>query len=403
MLFVQGVGFNTKSEYEAALEDEELIKRLRSEYDLNNPGDVERLYNDIRNIHFKTKVGDNFDDYIYGLYLKIKDGTFPGSESTVYKGKAARGTRKTSRETNNRETSITGRETSGKRETYKKRETFRDLDDATKAGVISELRKQNIIRTAVIIVLLSFAAFSIGYFVKYYSAARRLQESTDNLTELKENTQIASMISVKPVINRVYPEEIVVPDILEEYQALYNKNKSLVGWIKIDDTVIDYPVTQTEDNEYYLKHNFNLKEDANGCIFLDAACDIILGNTNWILYGHHMNNGKMFSSLIKYANKDFYEKHKYIQFDTIYEKGTYEVMYAFRSRVYASDVVTFKYYQFIDALSAEEFDSAMEEMAKDSLIDTGVTASFGDRLLTLSTCDYQEQNGRFVVVAKRIE
>ncbi len=116
-----------------------------------------------------------------------------------------------------------------------------------------------------------------------------------------------------------------------------------------------------------------------------------------------MNNGKMFSSLIKYANKDFYEKHKIIHFDTIYEKGNYEVMYAFRSRVYAADVITFKYYQFIDADSKEEFDSNMEEMAAISLIDTGVTAHLGDKLLTLSTCDYQEQNGRFVVVAKKID
>ena len=116
-----------------------------------------------------------------------------------------------------------------------------------------------------------------------------------------------------------------------------------------------------------------------------------------------MKNGKMFSSLIKYADKDYYEKHKYIRFDTIYEKGTYEVMYAFRSRIYNTNEITFKYYQFIDANSSEEFDSYMEEMEKMSLIDTGVYATYGDRLLTLSTCDYQEENGRFVVVAKRID
>ncbi|MBO7358063.1 MAG: class B sortase, partial [Lachnospiraceae bacterium] len=181
------------------------------------------------------------------------------------------------------------------------------------------------------------------------------------------------------------------------------KNKSLIGWIEIADTIIDYPVMQTVDNDYYLKHDFNQKNDANGCIFLDCNCDVILGNDNWILYGHHMKNGKMFSSLIKYADMDYYEKHKYIRFDTIYVKGTYEVMYAFRSRIYNSNEITFKYYQFIDANSSEEFNSYMEEMEKMSLIDTGVSATYGDRLLTLSTCDYQEENGRFVVVAKRID
>ena len=91
------------------------------------------------------------------------------------------------------------------------------------------------------------------------------------------------------------------------------------------------------------------------------------------------------------------------QFDTIYEKGTYEVMYAFRTHIYNTDEIVFKYYQFIDANSEAEFDSAMEAMSELSLYDTGVTASYGDRLLTLSTCDYQENNGRFAVVAKKID
>ena len=78
-------------------------------------------------------------------------------------------------------------------------------------------------------------------------------------------------------------------------------------------------------------------------------------------------------------------------------------MYAFRSRVYTEDEITFKYYQFINANSEEEFNSYMAEMEAESFYDTGVRAFYGDQLLTLSTCDYQEQNGRFVVVAKRIQ
>ncbi|MDE6941393.1 MAG: class B sortase, partial [Lachnospiraceae bacterium] len=121
-----------------------------------------------------------------------------------------------------------------------------------------------------------------------------------------------------------------------------------------------------------------------------------------ILYGHHMKSGKMFGTLNKYSKESYYEEHPVIQFDTIYEKGTYQVMYVFRSKVYSEEDVTFKYYQFINAASEKEFNSAMNEMAALSLYDTGVTASYGDQLLTLSTCDYQENKGRFVVVAKKI-
>lgn len=425
MLYVDGVGFNSQSEYEAAIADQKLIGEIKAHYDLTKSHDVRRLYADIRNVHFKTKVGDDFDDYIYELYEKIKNGTFVEGEGAGENSRIIRETQRIST-FHDRET-IPDRETSlksGRGRTVRDNKTVRDntsrknaakslreelskeessMDSLTKARVIKEMRRQNLIRSFAVVGLLAVAAVSLGFFAKYYSDAGRQQQSSDELSELKSNTSVANFLNVKTSTRRTYPEEVVIPDILDEYAALYNKNKSMVGWVKIDDTVINYPVMQTEDNEYYLSHNFDLKKDANGCIFLDAKCDIVTGNTNFILYGHHMNNGKMFSSLIKYANKDFYEKHKTIQFDTIYEKGTYEVMYAFRSRVYSSDVITFKYYQFIDANSEEEFNSNMEEMAKESLIDTGVTATYGDKLLTLSTCDYQEKNGRFVVVAKRID
>ena len=159
---------------------------------------------------------------------------------------------------------------------------------------------------------------------------------------------------------------------------------------------------QTTDNEYYLDHNLNQEYDKNGSIFMDKDCDVLKPSTNFILYGHHMKSGQMFGSLSLYSDQSYYEKHPYIQFDTIYEKGQYEIMYVFRSRVYSEDEIVFKYYQFIDAQSEQEFDSYMNDMAEMSLYDTGVTASLGDQLLTLSTCDYQEKNGRFVVVAKKV-
>ncbi len=116
-----------------------------------------------------------------------------------------------------------------------------------------------------------------------------------------------------------------------------------------------------------------------------------------------MKSGKMFGKLDLYEKEDYYKEHPNIQFDTIYEKGIYEIMYVFRSKVYKEDEIVFKYYQFIDANSEREFDSYMEEMAAMSLYDTGVTAEYGDQLLTLSTCDDQGRNGRFVVVAKKIK
>ena len=110
----------------------------------------------------------------------------------------------------------------------------------------------------------------------------------------------------------------------------------------------------------------------------------------------------MFGSLNKYKSESYLQEHPTIQFDTLYEHGTYQVMYVFQSKVFSEEEVTFKYYQFINASSEKEFNSYMNEMARLSLYDTGVSASYGDKLLTLSTCDYQENKGRFVVVAKKV-
>ena len=387
MLFVEGVGFNGKAEYEQGLSDKKIIDELRKKYDLTTKEGLLDVSKELRTVHFQTKVGDNFDDEIFEKLEAIKRGESLKPQTPAPAAKKSSRTSKT--KASSTTSSLSAKE--------------RPMDKKMEEAVRRELKKKNLIRSILISVLLLVAVGSIGYYVKYYSDAKKIQEQSDEFSELKDAKFADVLKNVEPVVKKDYDETVVIPDILDEYKALFNKNKSLIGWIEIADTIIDYPVMQTVDNDYYLKHDFNQKNDANGCIFLDCNCDVIFGNDNWILYGHHMKNGKMFSSLIKYADMDYYEKHKYIRFDTIYEKGTYEVMYAFRSRIYNTNEITFKYYQFIDANSSEEFDSYMEEMEKMSLIDTGVSATYGDKLLTLSTCDYQEENGRFVVVAKRID
>lgn len=379
---VDGVNIKTRSDYEAAMEDKKIVDSFRSRYDFNVASDIEKAFSELQTVHFKTQVGNDFDDYVFELHTKVKRGEIISVQSVNNSKKTADKNKK----------KVKSKETSG----------IDDLDDATRKKVLNEIKKQNRIRTIVVVVLLLIAGFSIGYFITYYKEAADVDSESEFLQGLKD-VKFAEILHVNQVVKKEYAPEVVIPDILDEYVALYSKNKSLIGWLKIDDTIIDYPVMQTLDNEYYLRRDFNGNSDKNGCIFMDYQCDVVLGSTNYILYGHHMKSGKMFASLINYANQDFYEKHKIIQFDTIYEKHTFEVMYAFRSHIYNSDEITFKYYQFINAYSPEEFDSYMEEMEKLNLIETGVKASYGDTLLTLSTCDYQEENGRFVVVAKRID
>ena len=267
-----------------------------------------------------------------------------------------------------------------------------------------EKRKNYLSLICVILATVCFICFGV-----YYYFDNRTNENHKKLEEMKEQAKKDAILKEiedndstvdNYVLNRD-TENTELP-ILDEYKTLVSANKKLIGWVKIADTNIDYPVMQTTNNDFYQDHNINQEYDKNGSIFMDKDCNVTKPSTNFILYGHHMKSGNMFGTLDKYDSYDYYKEHSYIEFDTIYEKGKYEVMYVFRSKVFNEDEVTFKYYQFIDAFSDKEFDSYMDEMRSISLYDTGVTASFGDRLLTLSTCDYQEKNGRFVVVAKRI-
>lgn len=112
----------------------------------------------------------------------------------------------------------------------------------------------------------------------------------------------------------------------------------------------------------------------------------------------------MFDELVKYKDEAFYKEHPTIRFTTAKSDDTYEIISVFKSRVYYQDEQdVFRYYQFVNAESLEEQHQYIEEAKKASLYDTNKTALVGDQLLTLSTCDYEVEDGRFVVVAKKIK
>lgn len=190
------------------------------------------------------------------------------------------------------------------------------------------------------------------------------------------------------------------PVILQQYADLYEENKDLVGWLSIEGMKIDYPVMQNEDDGYYLHHDFYGNDSKYGCLYVRKRADLASG-TNFIIYGHNMKDGSMFGDLDLYLKESFYKEHPTVSFDTLYEERTYEIVAVFRSQVYNADDDVFKYYQFYEADTQEEFEDFYGNIKALSLYDTGVEAKFGDTFLTLSTCAYHVQDGRLVVVAKR--
>ncbi|MCI9372478.1 MAG: class B sortase [Lachnospiraceae bacterium] len=384
---VAGRTFRTQSDYKAALRDQAQIDAIKGKINMEQPGEVIRLAADLKagKYQLTTLVGRDFKDEIQELAENYgKQGYTKDSKVKLSKQqKKLSGSGKTSRKNKTKKVSLD------------------DYDAKMQKEIKAVLKKKERNRKLIVVLCSIIALGCFGYYGIYYYTADKTQSDYNDLADLKGSKSLSS--GAPGVTIHYTDEEEIELKVLEEYETLYNKNRRLIGWLKIEDTNIDYPVLQTTDNIYYLDHNFEQEYDKNGSLFLDAACDIVHRNTNLIIYGHHMRSGKMFGNLNKYSSESYYKEHPYIQFDTIYEKGTYQVMYVFRSKIYNEDEIVFKYYQFFDAVSEKEFDSNMQEMAAISLYDTGVRAGFGDELLTLSTCDNSEADGRFVVVAKRIE
>lgn len=187
------------------------------------------------------------------------------------------------------------------------------------------------------------------------------------------------------------------------YKDLWKENEDLIGWIEIKGTHIDYPVMQSKEApEFYLTHDFKKEREAAGTPFMDASSDISLPTQNWLLYGHNMRSGIMFHDLLKYADKDFYEAHKTLRFDTIHpgQGHEYEIMAAFYTSV---DAPSFRYFEYAGIVTKEDYEIYVENVKELSEYETNATAQYGEQLLTLSTCSYHVpgRNGRFVVVAKQ--
>lgn len=192
------------------------------------------------------------------------------------------------------------------------------------------------------------------------------------------------------------------PDrILPELKAIYEKNKDLVGWLRIPGTVINYPVVQTRNSEYYLDHDFYGKENNNGQIILDTRCDPYTPSYNLVISGHHMRSGDMFGNLPMYADEEYWSEHKFAEFDNLMERKQYVIMAAFYSADYDEHEEGFRYNKDVQyRIDAEQW---LEEIRENQIYETGIDAEFGDEFITLTTCERsRRQDGRFVLILRKI-
>lgn len=197
------------------------------------------------------------------------------------------------------------------------------------------------------------------------------------------------------------------PQMLDKFAKLYEMNPEIVGWIEIPDTPISYPVMQTTDNEYYLKHDFNKDTSKSGSIFADYRVPINLENglpDNTVLYGHNMKSGMFFHHLHDYKKLDFMKSHATIKFNTLYNEQEWKVFACFLTGINADQDggVLFDYHNKLKFDTPEEFQDYYDNVMKRSYYLTDVDVKYGDELLTLSTCSTEFFDSRFVIVARKV-
>ena len=262
--------------------------------------------------------------------------------------------------------------------------------------------KKKSIGIIVVSVLCAFAIFAGAMFAHQYFDAKNSEDSFDVLTNLIVDVPDETVPETdNSESTELSPEELAAQEAEQaraKYKELFEQNDDFIGWIAIDGTNVNYPVMQTPDNpDYYLKHSFEKAYSDYGVPYIDEACATGISN-NLVIYGHHMKNGTMFSDLCNYTDADFCKEHPIINFDTLSGFGEYQVVAVFKFDTNHED---FRYNEYTQ-MNEEQFKEFMSQVHARQCYDTGIDAEYGDQLITLSTCEYTYNNGRFVVVAKKV-
>lgn len=239
---------------------------------------------------------------------------------------------------------------------------------------------RKIVYTIITILLISLVLISSYLIFKEKKQNEKQENTFEDLIEIVEEN-IENQEERKIDINKLYEE-----------------NKDIVGWLKIDNTTINYPIMQNiNDPNYYLHRDFYKNYSSYGTPYMAKQCN--LNSNNIVIYGHHMKNNKMFGELEKYKSKDFYNNHKIITFTTLEKEYSYEIFAVFKTTVYTKN--TFRYYENINFENKKMYNDFINICKDKSLYQTGIEIKDKEKLITLSTCEYSNKNSRLVIVARK--
>lgn len=408
--------FETYREYQEALDDVEKIRYISENTDINEPGMAQRLYTLIRQgkINFKSVIGTDYMLYLSDIMME------DAAEQANEKRKKAKKVQKDRKEAG----------AATKTRTAKEKKEEKEAGWTITIKPIKLSARQIVGALCMVGAVISFLVFACSEY--------RDRQKTKELEELKEEQQMALVaewvsdrfgekleearqVEEEPIVaesqivenvvhtteQQIVPAETEVaetePQILPEYQDMYQRNPDFVGWLSIGGTQIDYPVMQSgvEEPDYYLHYNYDGQEDINGSIMLDARNNYLTPDNNLILYGHNMKSGMMFGTLKQYLDRSYWEEHQILTFNTLYERSQYQIVAVCLTQVAYQDESGIRYYDFINAQNEAEFQEYVAMINACNVFQQPVELTYGDQLLTLSTCNSYAEDGRLFLIAKK--
>ncbi|MGN0642292.1 MAG: class B sortase [Huintestinicola sp.] len=278
-----------------------------------------------------------------------------------------------------------------------------------------------------IIVLIAAVVFVVAvvYLLNYFIEQKRADDLNQSLAEMHSSAVVITAptettttppteTTTEATTTTPAPEPLVIMDSM---QPFVDENPHTAGWITVGGTSIDNVVVQTDDNEFYLSHDFNGNSSQPGTVFADYRCVVndydFNQSDNIILYGHNQANGAMFGTLQKYkitkqntSKFDFYLQHPTFTFSNLYEEYTYKIIALFVIEIepeQTRDGVIFDYHNYIRfGTKKKTYAEFMENVMERSQIITGVDVQEGDQFMTLSTCSNEFEPSRFVVIGRKV-
>ncbi len=271
----------------------------------------------------------------------------------------------------------------------------------------------DILRTILFIIALAGFLGSGGYLLNREMQDRASQNDLEKVSQFYDAKEVET--AEGGIWSGIAVEEEEVQrdsqNRLVAFTDLVEKYPDTIGWITVPNTDINYIVVQDKDgknNDYYLKHDFEGDSNRNGAIFGDYRLNIEYGvkQPNIVIYGHHMKSGLMFNNLIKYDDIAFYKQNPVISFDTIYEEGQWVIFALLKIDAKENNgTPSFNFMKLGDALDDPmNFQAFINDIRAHSVIDTNaaIAVTTDDELLTLSTCSYEHDDYRTVVVARKV-